>query len=242
MDFMSKIAIFMLMLESTCSIDIVDDYKLNLTSSGPAVRGSFIDFQAQLYLGASKTPTKDEELFRYDWRDSVYLLTESQHANFNTSYKPCFDSLVEPRTYSMRVSVYDAKKKSIFVPVTRKDIDFTITSTLNGNLKHNQTVHRGLRASNNTFSTGKPVHFTANLTDIFILPPTFTYKWLKDGEEYAASNVNNISLTFEKTGKHVVRLDVVSTGIPVDCRGDEYLDSLKGSFKTEIILKGIFIH
>ncbi|XP_045212467.2 uncharacterized protein LOC123563631 [Mercenaria mercenaria] len=237
MDSVCKIVVLALLLEVSSSAEIVDDYKLNLTSSGPAVFGSYITFQAQLFLGASSKTPQDEKLFRYDWKDTVDLLTESQHADFNTSLHRCFDSYVTPDGYKMHVSVYDLKSKAVFRPVSKKELDFIITSTLNGNLKHNQTIHRSSRASNNTFSTHKPVHFMANLTDHFRFAPNFTYEWFIDDEKYIAGNVKNESIKFEKPGRHNVRLDVVSTGITIDCRGEEYVKDLKGSFQTNVVLK-----
>ena len=79
-----------------------------------------------------------------------------------------------------------------------------------------------------------------NLTDIFSVQPTFAYKWYIDGEE--AGMFKNINKVFKEAGKHVVRVDVKAIEVPVDCKGFEYQDSLKGSFMKEIVLKGMLIH
>lgn len=238
MELVCKIFLLPLLLElSLCSeIAIVDDYKLNVTSSGPAVYGSVMKFQAQLYLGTSQTP-QDKKLFRYDWRSTVDMLTETQHADYNTSYHRCFDSLVKPRQYKMQVTVYDQNSKAIFKPVVKKDLDFDITSMLNGNLKNNQTVHRRLKAPKNTFSTEMPIRFLANLTDNFTHSPNFTYKWYINNKLFEAGNNETELINIQETGYHTVRLDVVASGFTIDCKGFEYQNNLKGSFQADVIMK-----
>lgn len=213
---------------------IVEDYKLNVTNTGPAVYGSNITFHAVLYLGTSQTPA-DPKQFTYEWRSTIGDLKATQHAYFNTSLQRCYESMIQPKKYKMSVIVYS--EDSMFIPVASNAVDFFITDTLNGNLKFNQSVYRSPHAGSNTFSTKVPVNFTANLTDIFQYSPEFTYKWYIDGTQFEGGNTPNSTFIFTESGRHTVEVAVFSSGHTLDCKNSSYLRQMNGSFKAELILK-----
>ncbi|KAL4239291.1 hypothetical protein ACF0H5_000108 [Mactra antiquata] len=215
--------------------NIVLDYKLNLSSSGPAIYGSIIKFNAKLLESTGQTP-KDEKLFRYEWRSDLDRITAIQHADYNTSLKRCYDSYVLPSVYTMTVTVHSLKP-SLIDPIVKQSLNFTITDSLNGKLDHVQSVHHRKGVQNSIFSTQKPISFYVNISDVFGTPPTLTYRWYLNGKSMDASNYANRSLTITESGPHNIKVNVTSDGISEDCKRMYYSANLNGFFEAKFILK-----
>lgn len=232
----SPLLLVLLYCLQSAGVKIVDNYLLNVTTSGPAVYGSNVTFQAVLYLGTSSTP-EDPSKFRYEWKSNADELKDTQHAHFNTSLHRCYDSYIKPKKYIMEVTVYSEDQQTVFSPVASKNINFSITQNLNGNLTFNQTVYRSKLAENNVFSTKLPVNITANLTDIFQYAPGFTYKWYMNGKIFGGGNSPNSTYKSSDKGKYSVKVEVVSDGVLSDCKNYSYSKKLSGSFEADFVLK-----
>lgn len=117
-------------------------------------------------------------------------------------------------------------------------ITLHITDSLNGNLRHDQTIHRRDGVGKNVFSTQKPISFLVNVTDVFKNQPSFTYKWYSDGQPIDADNYDNRTISIQKPGGHNVSVIISSNGLSSDCKGYFYENNLKGSFHASFVLKG----
>jgi len=114
------------------------------------------------------------------------------------------------------------------------------SDSLNGNIGAHQKIPLESKLNkSNTFATNENVHLHINLTDIFPIHPSLTYVWIMDNVRLEGENQPDLTRNFTKTGRHKISA-VATVNQPgfQDCAGNNYTQSLNGTFTTDIILKG----
>ena len=102
-------------------------YKLNLSSSSPAVLDSIINFHAYLLVQGREVTNKT--LFIYNWWNSANEHLFSTEANYESDIdeKSFYSTSIKPGIYSMTVCVY---KKAPIIEVACGSVNFNLTGKL----------------------------------------------------------------------------------------------------------------
>jgi len=112
--------------------------------------------------------------------------------------------------------------------------------SLNGNLEPSQNLsHRSYKAPIKVFSTEKPVHLFANLTDIFSIPvATMQYDWFINNVSIISGNDPHLSHNISKPGRYGIKVQLKTGDGVSDCDEFPYNKQLSGTFQTEVEMKG----
>lgn len=213
------------------SYSIGQGFDLNVTNSGPVIAGSFIKFNALLFL-TSSAKLQDKDHFIYEWQDMFHELTR-QRANFNTTLEKCL--FLDAGEYLMKVGVFDIKS---FTLVANKSSTFHTTDTLNGYLGSHQEPGYHRPGSHGVYSTADPVHLTANLTDVFTNLPVYSYNWSITGpiNNTVPTQANHWSTDLKHPGFYNIGVSVLAINVAY-CDERSATHTVTGVFNTSIELK-----
>ncbi|XP_061191319.1 uncharacterized protein LOC133199524 [Saccostrea echinata] len=209
-----------------------ENFKVDVSNTGPAVIWSEIDFLAEL---SAESVVINKKEFLYHWmNDADYtdiLETTDNYRSNISSYM--FDSeLILPNKYQMKVCVYRQHKENIRVyrKIAENHTIFELTASLNGKAHIFQNVTH-VNTTQGIFSTKRIIQHSVNLTDKFSSAHTYWFEWFIDGQRVETKeNVNFFEFIHNRTGMCNIRVQVTMDLVDAQKK-------LKGTWSKSIYLE-----